>query len=95
MANNLLSNPIFLDTAGATSRIQRPLTVVGIIVNAGADTWQAVIHDKETGGTIIFQATSDITNHRSIYWAPTELFTFTGLFWTTDTDIDNILIYLK
>ncbi len=93
MANNLKTNPIFLDTAGTTSAINEALTVVSIIVNASADTWKAVIHDK-LSGTINFQATSDMTNHRSIYWTPAVPTTLSGLYWTTDTDIDNILIYL-
>lgn len=94
MANNLKTNPIFLDTAGDTSLIKEPLTVTGIIVNASTDTWSAVIHDKKAG-TIIFKATSDLANHRSIYWAPAEPMTFSGLYWTTDTDIADILIYLR
>ena len=94
MANNLATNPIILDTAGATSAVSNPITVTSIIVNASADTWSCVIHDKPSGN-IIFQADSSVANHRSIYWSPAEPITFSGLYWTTDTNIANVLIYLK
>ena len=94
MANILTTNPLQLDTAGATSTISSPLIITSIVVIADADTWSCVIHDK-IAGNVIFRADSSVTNHRSVYWSPAESFRVSGLYWTTDTNIALILVYLK
>ena len=92
MANNLKTNPIQLDTAGATSLIDTPLLITGVIVIANDDTWSCVIHDKASGN-VIFRADSDVTNHRSVYFAPSRPLPVSGLYLTTATDIAQVLVY--
>jgi len=92
MANKLVTNPIVLDTAGATSLVNRAMAISSIVVIASADTWSCVLHDA-LGGELVFQADSDVANHRSIYWSPANPVPVKGLYLTTATDISKVLIY--
>lgn len=94
MANILTSNPIQLDTAGASSKVTTVFDIVGVIVIASADTWSCVLKDQYEAN-VIFRADSDLTNHRSVYFSPTKPIKVNGLYLTTATDIALVLVYWK
>lgn len=100
MANNLVMNPIFVDTAGVV--IARPVKVRAISVRASADAWVVVLDNvnlndgvARDGGTKVFDLASSITNDRGGLFAfGGEGQMFPGLWALTLTNITSVLIYL-
>lgn len=92
MANDLTTNPIQLDTTGATSAITADKEIISIIVIASADTWSCILHDA-AGGNVIFRADSNIANERVFAWTPAKPYFASGIYYTTGTDIALVLIY--
>lgn len=90
MANDLTVNPLFIDAEEAT--VTGEVYITSIIVTASADTWAVVLHDKASGN-VIFKASSDLANHRTIGWSPATPFKVSGIYATTLTDISDVLIY--
>ena len=91
MANIVNTNPRQVDTVGDLCGVTTEVMINGIIVIANADIWSAIL--KDGTGNVVFRADSSITNHRSIYFAPSVPFKTTGLRADTLTNIDLVLIY--
>jgi hypothetical protein len=91
MANNSRTNPMQMDSVGDCIGVGSPVHISGIVVIASGDTWSAIL--KDGAGNVVFRADSDLTNHRSVYFAPAEPFLSTGLRLDTATDIALVLIY--
>lgn len=92
-ANVLNTNPIQLDTSGATSAISTAFMISGIVVVASGDTWSCIIHDAASGD-IIFRADSALGSERMAIFSPAESVPVSGLYWTTDTNIAIVLVYI-
>lgn len=96
MANILTTNPIQIDTAGSTSEILdmgiRKITGIGII--ASGDTSVALIHSEAAGTNVLFHyIDEEVAGPRSYYWSLARPLAVTGIYVTTMTDVDMILIY--
>ncbi len=95
MANILTTNPIQLDTTGATSALARSLLIAGIIWDSGdsgAVGDNCVIHSESAGTNVIWRATLDVAK-KTILFAPSRPTLVIGLYLTT---LDNglVLVYL-
>jgi len=91
MANQFDKNPIKIDTAGAG--IATPLMIAGIVIIANADTWVVDLRDAEDGD-YVFEAKSDVANHRYAPFATAAPFPVSGLWAKTLTNVDRVLVYL-
>ena len=93
MANKLTTNPIQLDTPGATSVITADHEITSIIVVPNAAAWECVLHD-EASGNVIFQASNNLTNDdKAFVWSPAKPYFATGIYYTTGTNVALVLIY--
>jgi hypothetical protein len=95
MSNDSTINPIFIDTqdvAGETAVSTRKDHITAIGVNANADNWVVILHDA-SGGNLIFDQTSAVTGNRGDVF-PVQV-QVTGIFATTLTNVDNVLVYRK
>lgn len=99
MANNLVVNPMVVDTTGVI--FAKPVKVKGISIRASADAWVVVLDNvllKEgtprDGGVKVFDRASSITNDRGTHVNFGEGIVFQGLWATTLTNITSVLIYL-
>lgn len=91
MANNLVTNPIHLTTAGATSAITTRMQIKAIVWwdNAGTAGDDLEIHD-EAGGNLIFAAVASTAKYTVTFRHP--IFA-KGLYLTT-LDSGEVLIYV-
>ena len=94
MSNVLTSNPIKLDTTGATSSITNGLRIIGFVWDSGDSGTvgdNVVLHDA-SGGNVVFQATLAVAKD-TIIFNPAKPLDTKGLYLTT---IDNgvLLVYL-
>ena len=93
MANKLTTNPIVLDTAGATSAIAIPLGIQAIVWdNPGAAGAQCVLHDA-AGGNVIWQCTAQAQYVGGRIEFPRAL-RVAGLYLTT-LGSGTVLVYLE
>lgn len=94
MAGNVLvTNPIFLDTAGATSLLEQRVQIRAIVWfdNAGTAGDDLAIHDK-SGGNLIFAAAAPSDKYTVIFTPTTPIYV-SGLYLTT-LDSGEVLIYV-
>ena len=85
MANILTTNPVQLDTVGATSAIARGLLISAIIWDSGGSGVAGntcVIHSEAAGTNVIFSATLAVAKDVIIF-APAKSVYVTGLYLTT------------
>ena len=92
MANALDKNPLYLDTAGATSAITNPLVIQGILVTPTAATWVALLHDAD-GGDVIFDGQGSAADPIYIPFTALAKFRVSGLYFTTRTNC-RVSVYL-
>lgn len=92
-ANNLTSNPIYLDTAGATSAKTTRMQIKAIVWwdNASTAGDDLEIHDA-AGGNLIFAAVAPTAKHTVIFAPARPIFT-KGLYLTT-LDSGEVLVYV-
>lgn len=96
MSNNLFTNPVQLDTIGATSAITHMILLAGIVWDSGdsgAVGDNLVIHSESAGTNIVFQATLAVAKD-TIIFAPATPIPLIGLYLTT-LDHGVVLVYLK
>lgn len=93
MGNSLNVNPLVLDTASAVITAVRTM-VTSIIVIASADNWHVILKDA-SGGNVVYEASSAIVGHRSVYWNPCDAQPFAGIYTDTLTNITRVLVYTK
>ena len=92
MANVLTTNPIILDTAGATSLIARPLRIRTIVWYGATTAAHTIrIHDA-SGGNIIFGANARVADETIV--VTLDGIRVTGLYLTT-LDSGTVLVYLR
>lgn len=94
MTNILTTNPLILDTTGATSALTRLLYITSIVWDSGTSGAvgdQCVIHDA-SGGNIIFTATLAVAKD-TIRWQPANPYYAPGFYLTT-LGHGTVLIYL-
>lgn len=89
--NVIDKNPIFYDTAGATSAITSQTAIIGIIVNPTAAAWAVVIHDAASGD-VVFKTQDNLQAPVSISF-PGGLIQ-SGLYATTLTNAE-VLVYTE
>ncbi len=93
MANVLTTNPMVLDTAGATSAVTQPLAIRAIKWDApGAAAQVCAIHDA-AGGNLIYQHTSEAANKGNDMAFPGRGLMVSGFYLTTLT-AGKLLVYL-
>lgn len=96
MANSLNGiNPLYFDTAGASSAVTSGVLVSSIIWDSG-DSGLAgdnVVLHNAVSGNVVFQATLAVAKD-TIIWTPANPVYFSGLYLTT-LDRGVLLVYLE
>lgn len=93
MANDMTTNPMQVDTAGASSSVTADTFIQGFVVVASADTWSCVVHDAASGN-VIFRADSAVADaERTFAFSLAQPIQVTGIYVTTMTDVALLLIY--
>lgn len=90
-ANDLTTDPIFLDTTGATSSVTDALVIRAIVVNPTAATWLVTLNDA-SGGDVVFKTQDNLQAPFAVSF-PGGLYA-TGLWATTLTDCE-VTVYLE
>ena len=92
MANDITTgNPLFFDTAGASSAVTDPMRLHAIVINPTAVSWAITVHNDSAGTKVIFK-TSSAANEPLVHLFPPEL--TTALYVTTLTNCEA-LVYLR
>ncbi len=95
MANNLNVNPLYFDTAGATSARTQALNITSIVWDSGDSGTvgdNLVIHDAASGN-VVFQATLAVAKD-TIVWAPAKPLNVAAGLYLTTMDNGVLLVYI-
>lgn len=96
MANDAGGDPIIIDTEGVKPVSTDKHRIKGIKVVASGDTWEVILH--KTGSNLyrkFFHDKSDITNDRGSYTPFPNPNSVQGIYATTLTDIEEVLVYTE
>ena len=90
MANVLTSQPIKLDTTGATSAITTPINITAIAVKPSAASWEVVLNVSDGGSRVYSNFGAD---KRGDFIVFPKAILVTGLYYQTGTNVEEVLVY--
>ena len=95
MANSFGINPLFFDTAGATSAITNAQLITSIVWDSGASgaVGDVVLLHDALSGNVVWQATLAVAKD-TIIWQPACPIHVKGLYLTTKTN-GTLLVYVR